>query len=378
MKLLYIAPVIINLDKLDGVGKKVLAHVKVFSQLYQTILLFRDEKDVIRYDGTSTETRVIGPGSSKLNILKAAFDLVNREPVDCCYIRYPNSDPYFLRFLKELKKKKIKTVIEIPTFPYDKEGKESFRGRAVGLVDKWHRKKLKNYLDRIVTYSDDDFIYGIQTIRTINGFDFSKVDLAKTPQSKDTIHMCGVANIFRVHGYDRLIRGLQLYYGNGGKRDIIFDVVGSGDTKILNEYKALTNAAGLDDRIRFHGKLFGEELNRIYDEATIAVNSLAIHRQNLKNESTLKTKEYAAKGLPVLSSSYVDAFSREDNARYVYRVPPDETPINIREVIDFCDNLYLNTDLRSLRKTIREKASAICDMSVTLEPVIAFFNQQDA
>lgn len=374
MKMLYIAPVKIDLDKLDGVGKKVLAHAKFFSKQYDVILLCRDASNVVKYHNGDLSKQAIGQGSSKIDILRAAFGIIDRENIDCCYIRYPNSDPYFLRLLKEMKKKGICIVVEIPTFPYDEEGKESLRSRATRFVDRWYRRKLKKYVDRIVTYSDDEHIFGIKTIRTINGFDFSKVELSRTPENLGTIRLCGVANIYRVHGYDRIIEGLRLYYAKGGKRDIVFDVVGSGDESILTEYKALAHSAGIDDRICFHGRLHGAQLDAVYDNATLGVNSLAIHRQNLKNESTLKTREYAAKGLPIISSSYVDAFSYEDNKKYVCMVPPDESPIDIQKIVSFCDGLYQNSDVDLLRKTIREKAGAICDMPVTLKPIVDFFN----
>lgn len=376
MKLLYIAPVRIDLDKMDGVGKKVMAHAKFFSSQYEVVLLCRDANHVVLYNNGTDKKKAIMKAASKMDILKAAYRIVDYESIDVCYIRYSKSDPFFLRLLKRMKQKGLQIVIEIPTYPYDEEGKETLRGRVTRFVDILYRNKLKNYVDRIVTYSDDKQIFGIETIRTINGFDFSKVKVSKAIDKLDTIHMCGVANMYRVHGYDRIIEGLKQYYANGGKRDIVFDVVGGGDNSTIAEYKSLAHSANLDDRICFHGRLHGEKLDAVYDLATLGVNSLAIHRQNLKNESTLKTREYAAKGLPILSSSYVDAFSRDDNNRYVCMVPPDESPIDIQKVINFCDSLYQNADIELLRNTIRAKARTICDMPVTLKPVTDFFNER--
>ena len=68
-----------------------------------------------------------------------------------------------------MKNMNIRTVIEIPTYPYEAEGRTSLRGRVIQVLDKIFRKKLKKYVDRIVTYSDDKMIFGIKTINTING-----------------------------------------------------------------------------------------------------------------------------------------------------------------------------------------------------------------
>lgn len=375
MKLLYIAPTKINMKKLDGVAKKITAQAKVFSNVYDVILLYRDDENVVLYRVNEGRFVKLGSGKSKFDILRAVFDVIIQEKIDFSYIRYPNSDPLFLSLLKRMKEKGIRVVIEIPTYPYDEEGKESIKGRIIHLVDVCFRIKMYKYIERIVTYSNDDVIFGVNTIRTVNGLDFERVQESNYSCVDRNIHMCGVATFHQIHGYDRLIEGINHYYKNGGKRDITFDVVGYGDNEILHEYQKMVKTYQLENRVVFHGRLDGTELDDIYDKAAIGVNSLAIHRQNLENESTLKTREYAAKGLLILSSSFIDAFDENDNSKYVCRVPADDTPIDIERAIRFYDELYNNEDIGSLRRQIRTKARAVCDMSVTLQPVIDFWNK---
>lgn len=371
MKLLYIAPPTVDINRMDGVAKKILNHVKSFSNEFDVLLLYRDPKNVMIYRSDNDEHKFVQNGKSKFDILNAAKKLIDMEQIDCCYIRYPNSDPYFLSLLKKMKSKRIRIVIEIPTYPYDKEGLETLKGYVIRSLDIIYRKKLKKYVDRIITYSKDDKIYGIDTIKTINGVDFDKISLLPTTNQK-VIYFCAVAMICRTHGYDRLINGLFNYYKNGGKREIIIDIVGTGEETIRNSYIKLVNELQLENRVIFHGLVNGEKLDEIYARASIGVNSLAIHRQNLVNESTLKTKEYAAKGLPILSSSYVDAFSETDNLNYVCRVPANDSAIDLEKVIDFYDYLLLNKEIDLLRNEIRYKSQSICDMHITLKPVVEF------
>lgn len=373
MKLLYIAPTRIDMTMLDGVAKKITGHVKVFANNYDTFLIYRDKENVMLYHVNESKFVRIRAGKNKVDILNAALALIEKEKYDFCYIRYPNSDPLFLKVLKQLKRKGVRIVIEIPTYPYDEEGKESIKGRVVHYIDVHYRKKLHHYVDRIVTYSKDNFIFNIKTIKTVNGVDFERVSESHFLMD-NSIHMCGVATFHQIHGYDRLIKGLNLYYKNGGDKNIVFDVVGYGDNSILQEYKEMVKSYHLEDRVIFHGRLNGLDLDEMYDNAVIGVNSLAIHRQNLEFESTLKTREYAAKGLIILSSSYIDAFNEDDNLRYVCRVPADDTPIDIKQVIDFYENLYQDNNIEILRNQIRNSAKAVCDMPVTLNPVIDFFN----
>ena len=375
-KLLYIAPTRIDMQQLDGVAKKILGHVNVFDMEYDVDLLYRDNQNVVLYKVSSQQFVKLKLGKNKVDILQCAFSVINDAKYDYCYIRYPNSDLQFISLLKKMDKKGINIVVEIPTYPYDAEGMESVKGKIIHVVDKIFRKQLKKYVRRIITYSDDEKIFGIKTIKTVNGLDFEKVRISNNIEQKDIIHLCGVATFYTIHGYDRLICGMHNYYKMGGKRNIVFDVVGDGDKSILQEYEKMVQSANLSNRVVFHGRLNGTDLDDVYDRASIGVNSLAIHRQNLKNESTLKTREYAAKGLPILSSSYVDAFGIDDNARFVCLVPPNDSPIDINNVIEFYDNLVEGKKLADIKSEIRSKASEICNMPVTLKPIIAYFNSE--
>ena len=58
--------------------------------------------------------------------------------------------------------------MEIPTFPYDYEI-ESYSLWPLLVKDKIVRHFLHNYVDRIVTYSNDKVIWGIDTIQISNG-----------------------------------------------------------------------------------------------------------------------------------------------------------------------------------------------------------------
>ena len=110
----------------------------------------------------------------------------------------------------------------------------------------------------------------------------------------------------------------------------------------------------------------------IYDISDIGVNSLAIHRLGLKKESTLKTKEYAAKGLPVISSYPVDAFSKKDQTKYVHLVPGDDSDICVQEIVNFYDRIY-DGNKQTVANSIRTASKNVCDMRVTLNPVISFY-----
>ena len=369
MKLLYIAALPIDFDNLDGVPKKILSQCKALGASFDVDLLYYFGGAVHLRSLAGGESRNLGTGRSKLDVLRLAADVVQN--YDSMYIRYPRSDYLLLRLLKRARKAGLRIAMEIPTYPYDMEGFETLRGKVINGLDRMFRNRLHPYVDRIVTYSDDREIFGIPTINTINGVDFDVVKCDESPVDvQNRIDLIAVSAMFRVHGYDRLIRGLHHYYRNGGKRNILLKLVGKGDA--YDSYKALVEEFGLQDHVMFCGSLFGSDLDEVYRANAVGINSLAIHRQGLVKESTLKTKEYAAKGLPVLSSSYVDAFSEEGNRRFALRISPDETPVDVERLVEFVDGIYAGNSTEEIRRQIREDGRNTCDVHITMKGVADF------
>ena len=370
-KLLYIAPVIIDLDKLNGVSKKVLNHYKTFGKFYNTELLSYGPNCLYYFHDGVIDTIALGKLNRRLKLYAFIKENLVLNGYSFTYIRYHLSDFLFIYTLKLLNKKNNKIVIEIPTFPYKRELLKWKNGLIRYLVDLVANPFLRLYVGRIVTYSDDKRIFGIQAINTINGIIYDDVTPSRNKNYySNEVNLISVSVTMSCHGYDRVIEGLNHYYLNGGKVNILYHLVGDGHE--INKYKDLVLRYNLEKHVIIYGFKGGQELNEIYDKADIAINSLAIHRIGLKTESTIKSKEYAAKGLPIVSSYRIDAFTKEDNDKYVHLVNPDETPIDIQKLIDFYHSIYENNDL-SVRENIRNASRNRSDMVNTLQGVMTYF-----
>ena len=371
-KLMYVAPVFIDKERPDGVAKKVMNHFRVFKKYYDVSLIYYGNTGVVLLNSQQEET--IFPYKNRHRRF-ALYDEVKRlyceNKYDFTYIRYPKSEWNFIRTLKLMKQSGSRIVIEIPTYPYNGNLSLNLKMLSIALGDAIFRTQLKKYVERIITYSDDSKIFGINTINTINGIDFESVPLAVDEEKQDVVSLISVATNYSCHGFDRVIEGMNNYYKHGGECDICFHIVGDGPA--IETYHKLIQQYGLENRVILHGFLFGEKLSALYARAGMAVNSLALHRIGLKKESTLKTKEYAAKGLPILSSTPVDAFDEEGNKKYVYLVEDDESPIKMEKVIDFYTRIFDGDNKKDVAEDIRKNAQKICDMEVTLKKVIDFF-----
>lgn len=370
-RLLYIAPVIIDLERLNGVSKKVLNQYKIFSEFYKADMISYGPDCLHYFHNNTIDTIALDKLNRRLKLYSfIKNDLVSNQ-YECIYIRYHLSDFLFVYLLKLLNKNNSNIAIEIPTYPYKYELLKWKKGIVRFLVDLSSQVFLKLYVGRIVTYSNDTRIFGIKTINTINGIIYEDIiPSQKQLHSGMEINLISVSLTMSCHGYDRLIEGLNDYYKNGGKANVFYHLVGDGIE--IEKYKGLVEKYELEKQVKFYGFKGGQELDEIYDKADIAINSLAIHRIGLKTESTIKSKEYAAKGLPMVSSYEIDAFSSEDNKRYVLKISADESAVNIEKVIQFYKQVYSNTD--NLSADIRNASRKGSDMRITLKEVMDYFN----
>ena len=372
-KLLYIAPVKINYEKLDGVGKKVMNHYKIFNNHFQTYLVGYSNNNIITYYNGNSKIISNNNRHRRFALFNYVLELMKKQKFDCIYLRYPKSEINLIHMLKKLKtyNPDINIVVEIPTYPYNGDMFNSVKNIIMAVIDSFYSTKLKKYVNRIVTYTDDNEIFGIKTIKTINGVIFNSINRRDYTGKIENINLIAVSGMWPCHGYDRVIKGLHNYYINGGLRYVNFFIVGQGEES--EKYKELVQKYDLVEHVTLYGYKTGKELDDIYSRSNLAVNSLAIHRIKLKTESTLKTKEYAAKGLPIISSYPVDAMP-PDTGKYIFIVPADESDVSINSIISFYDSIYNeNVSVEKISDDIRSYSQSICDMKFTLNEIIVFY-----
>lgn len=320
------------------------------------------------YDKNGNKARFIDDkvlknfGNGKLAAIKARIDynaiidFARMNNFDFVYSRsFHNANPFTIHLFHQFKKYNIKSVIEIPTYPYDQEYVGfPFLTRLGLCIDKIFRKKLAKQTDAIVTFSNYKEIFGQRTINISNGVELESLPLKQKRRNiSNEMHFIGVAEVHYWHGFDRFIRGIGEYYRNGGEKQIYFHVVGGiapcemFDSKHASGFKELIVKYGIEDKVIFYGQKFGKELDDIFEQCDFAVGSLARHRCGIENIKTLKNREYAARGIPFVYSEIDDDF---DKMPYVFKVPADESFIDLNSIISFYEELSLNP--KEIRDTI--------------------------
>lgn len=361
MKILFL--VYHGFSEVSGISKKIHYQVKGLRENGHEVHVcyydFNADGHRCRYvDGLVIEDYGVGmlAGLRQRTDYDCIYDYCRSHGIEFVYARcFQNASPFLIRFFRKLRQSGIKAVTEIPTYPYDQEFATFSRQERLGLkIDQLFRNRLYREMSAIVTFSDAEQIFGQRTIRISNGVDFDSIPLHHYQPVDDTIHLIGVAEVHLWHGYDRLIAGLGEYYQHeANPRNVVFHIVGGIDPFDLygeGDYpgiQTLIDQYGIQDHVVFHGQLFGEQLDAVFNQSQFAIGSLARHRSGITVIKTLKNREYATRGIPFIYSEQDSDF---DDKSYVVKAIPDESPINIRQILEFVDTHHFQPE--EIRKTV--------------------------
>ena len=284
------------------------------------------------------------------------YDYCIHEKIQFVYARcFQNANPWLIHLYRKLRQAGIKAVTEIPTYPYDEEFKTFSRKERMNLkIDQLFRNSLYQYMDALVTFSDEEEIFGKRTIRISNGVNLDSIPLHKlSTTNAGVINLIGVAEVHLWHGFDRVMTGLGDYFLKDRKGiieqpDVHFHVVGGVHPNQMSHcFAPIIEKYYLKDKIFFYGQLFGKALDDVFNQCHFAIGSLGRHRSGITVIKTLKNREYATRGLPFIYSEQDSDF---DGQPYVLKAPADDSPIDIQRIVDFVNTFKMKPE--DIRKTV--------------------------
>lgn len=371
MKLIYMASYDLK-NQANGVVKKIKIQIKQFESYGIEV----------NFKSMHTENKILKilsniPLFPHYMLLKS-IKLISKKEIletDVIYIRKMNINLFYILLLLRIKKinKNLKIIMEIPTYPYTLERKGIF-SMILNKREQIVLPLLKIFIDRIVTYSKDEKIYGIKTIKLSNAIDIKKIKVKNEYKKNQEINLIAVAMFSFWHGYDRIIKGLANYYNNEEKIKVKLNLVGEGKEIIV--YKKLVQNLLLEDVVIFHGEKFGEELDEVYNKADIALDAMARHRVGVNYNSSLKGKEYGAKGLPIISGVLTELDDIK-NYKYYLRVDSNDSEIDIKKIVKFYNKVYKEGETsKQIIDNIRKTTEEMFDISVTSMPLLKYIKQK--
>ncbi|MCB6972386.1 MULTISPECIES: glycosyltransferase family 1 protein [Butyricimonas] len=340
----------------NGISKKIHYQVHALSNNgVETHLCYLEEKSDRKY--RMVDDKIIasyGKGLKSKIYKRIEFNsIVNyamQHQINFVYIRSAhNANPFTIRMIRKMKQAGIRVVMEIPTYPYDQEY-VSTKMKLQLRLDQCFRKKMAKLLDKIVTFSNYNTIFGVPTLQISNGIDFNEIPVKQQQNDvSQELHLIGVAEIHFWHGFDRLIKGLANYYSTQPNYKVYFHIIGDFfSQRERHEYVSIIKEYHIEPYVILHGQQHGKSLDALFELCHLGIGSLARHRSGITNIKTLKNREYAARGIPFIYSEIDDDF---EDMPYIMKIPANEEPVDITKLLLFyCE---LNTSPQEIRDSIQ-------------------------
>lgn len=339
-----------------GITRKVYSEIDAFRKkgyrvfysgyLVDGVAIFDNENNIMVKKFYPTNISLVNHAIRRTMLINLCIKFLKRgeEKYAFSYVRYHFFDRKYIQLLARLKEKSARLIIEAHSTPKFAKGISAMT--YIAWKDKKWSRKAKKYVDLVASMSDEEKLWGIHTVKISNGINVKDIRPHHYIGKEKEINLIAVSFESPVHGYDRVLRGIYNYYQKGGKRKIIFHIVGT----TLPSTDRLIKKLNLENYCIKYGPQKGEELDHIYDKANLAVGCLANHRIGSFYGSALKTKEYIAKGIPFIYGWKENIL---ENFKYAKCYELCEEAINIEDVIKFYDSLPKNNLVTSIRNCLK-------------------------
>ncbi len=327
-------------DTSRGITKKVFAQIQALDHIGHEVryytgyteegaAVFDRKGNIVYFREFPAKSKIINRVLRNKTLKNMAFEFLKGtdERFTEMYFRYVFFDYSTMKLYKEAKNHTKTVILEMHSYPNYNKGQYVLY--PVFVIDRIYRKANLKYIDKIVTISSFDNIFGKETIRIDNGVDLDHIR-RQTKTVHEGIRIISVPYEWLAHGYDRLVRGLYNYYTNSHECiNVELWFVGT----IMDSTKKLIKELNMEGKIKYLGIKKGNELDEIYDQVDIGAGCLGMHRCNTKDSSGLKTKEYIAKGIPFFYAG--EPLFDKNSFPYAMQVESTDAPIDIKAVLDF-------------------------------------------
>ena len=168
------------------------------------------------------------------------------------------------------------------------------------------------------------------------------------------------------NGLDRLMKGMVGYQGH---RKFTLTIMGNHTTMEEKMAKKL----GLLEKVFFKRALSGNNLNKDLEHYHLGVGPLAVHRKGIKATSSIKTREFMARGLPFFIAHKDSELSGNPDCIPFHVVfEADESPIDLHRLEDFFERL---NHMPNYPEAMRAVALQHLDYRVKIPKWISFITQ---
>lgn len=245
-----------------------------------------------------------------------------------------------VRYIKKWNEMNCRIVWEIPT--WGECNQKSFFKSILSNIENTNYKKLNKMMYIVAISSGQKASNNVFLIN--NGVNCSDMPPKKCLEH-DGINLVCLATFSHWHGYDRLLKGLKNYYDNSPQNEVNLYMIGNGEIEPLI---ALSKDLNLIEYVHFLGVCTGSKLDSYFDKMDIAIGNLGFFRKGVTSDTSIKIREYCARGIPFVTALMVNDFP--ENYPYILHVPMDESDVDIKQLVCFYESLNLQKACLEMRK----------------------------
>lgn len=247
--------------------------------------------------------------------------------MDVFYFRFaPMRNAGLADCLRLVRESGYPVFLEVPTYPYIKELSEehkqldaTFQPNLNALATTVFSPSVPSHLERL---------FGSPLVRMQNGIACNHLPIQKPSWDPQSFDMIAIGWLARWHGFDRVVHGLRNFARQMPGVRSHLHIVGEGPFQ--ESLKDCVRQEGCGNQVTFWESTEGEELDAIFARCQLGIGSLGWHRTEVEHADTLKSREYVARGLPVVLS-YDDTIGNA-GLPGIFRVSADDRPIDLTEI----------------------------------------------
>ncbi len=177
------------------------------------------------------------------------------------------------------------------------------------------------------------------------------------------VFLKGASGAAEYNGLDRLVRGIAEYVG-----ELQFHLTIIGGDLIYE--KALIQKYQADAFVTLKAAMLKNEIDAEIGNYNLAVGQLGMHKKGIRSNSTLKTREYFARGIPFIFAHHDPDFSDSKEAlKYCLELPADDKPIDLHVVLDFLNKVY---KIENVGEKMHNYAIEYLDYSAKMKQIVDF------
>lgn len=183
------------------------------------------------------------------------------------------------------------------------------------------------------------------------------------------VFLKGASTAADFNGLDRIFEGIRNYKGKFRLKAYIFG-------KNLVYEKNMVKKAGVEDQVIFGNYISKDDAETFMEDIHLGISAMGLHRKGIKGTTTIKAREYFARGIPfIYGHNDPDLSGSPEAMKYCMEFPANDEPVDFEKVMEWY--IQLNSS-NTYFSDMREFANNYLDYSIKMGRLAAFIKKHQA